>query len=497
MAQADSSVAGGITRSETVSDMAGSTSDSQQQTKLRGLRRLAALFLRATRPKHSQTVEPSTMPSAAAGMSRTNPPAASEIVQSDRLIDSADSDLKAVAHKDSTEPNTAVKESELKGMLRANFRPEADDDEPRHLLALNDVLGPRLRVNLNDQFAEMGSDATLPTVECGHCGGLPPGGLRILRADISGSVADRIGWLTIQGVKMELVSDHDFMLELNVASAPLSAEAESGAAEPCLAQSDTPGYYRLLLGRSEDCRHPQRRELTAAAVRAAMTEAVRRHLWGKEPRTSGPAVTLDSAVDSAIGLFQLVHGVGDIDCVPCVTVREDAAAPWLAALSARRRAAGWPGDALLARLAGVLHLVPVGPQADDVRLWRLSFSRPEAMLVRGLPPAARYCLMLLRLVRVYQRSRLADVSSYYLKTCVFWLCLQQPEAHWQDPLTAMRAVLDMLERAVSERFLPSFFWEELNVLRDPTPVRLAALRRAVRYFQDNLVFSLHVIFRMG
>ena len=426
------------------------------------------------------------MTPAAAGMARTNPPAASEIVQHEWILSvPADSDLKAfvhIAHEDPTQTNTAVIENELKNMLRAHFRPAAVeyDGDPPHLLALNNKLGGRLRAKLNDQFTEMGPDATLPTDECDHCGGLPPGGLRILRAVISGSVADRIGWLTIQGIKLKLRSDNDFMLQLNVAAAPLANEAESGAAEPCLALSDTPGYYRLLLGRSEDCRHPQRRELTAAAVRAAMTEAVRRFLRGKEPRTSGPAVTFRAAD-------------GDVDCVPCVPVREDAAVPWLAALSARRRAAGWPGDVLLARLSGVLHLVPVGPHADDVRLWRLSFSRPEAMLVRGLPPAARYCLMLLRLVRVDRRPRLADVSSYYLKTCVFWLCLQQPEAHWQDPLTAIRAVLNMLERAVAERFLPCFFWEELNVLRDPTPVRLAALRQAVRFFQDHLASSLHAI----
>ena len=429
------------------------------------------------------------MTSAAAGLARTDPPVAAEMAQDDSLSGSVDSGSKAQHSTDSevsTNSDTTVIENELKSILRAHFRPEADYGEPPHLLELNDVLGPGLRANLNEQLSEMGPDATLPTAECGHCGGLPPGGLRILRAVISGSVADRIGWLTIRGVKMELRSDHDFMLELNVAAVPLSAEAESGAAEPCLALSDTPGYYRLLLGRSEDCQHPQRRELTAATVRAAMTEAVRRCLRGTEPRTSGPAVTFRDRD-------------GDVDCVPCVPVREDAAVPWLAALSARSRAAGWPGDELLARLAGVLHLVPVGPHADDVRLWRLSFSRPEAMLVRGLPPAVRYCLMLLRLVRVYQRPRLADVSSYYLKTCVFWLCLQQPEAHWQDPLTAMRVVLDMLERAVSERFLPCFFWEELNVLRDPTPARLAALLRAVRFFQDHLASSLYAIFtkRMG
>ncbi|KAF0314164.1 Protein mab-21-like 3 [Amphibalanus amphitrite] len=271
------------------------------------------------------------------------------------------------------------------------------------------------------------------------------------------------------------------MLELNVSAAPLAAAAESGAAEPCLALSTVPGFYRLLLGWSAECRHPQRRELPAAAVRAAMTEAVRRHRPGAEPRVSGPAVTFDDG--------------GDIDCVPCVPVRCDAAVPWLAELRARPRPAGWPEDEVLARLAGPLHLVPVGPSTADRRLWRLSFSGPEALLMDALPAPARYCLMLLRLVRARNRLRLATVSSYYLKTCVFWLCQRRPEADWQEPLAAIRAVLAMLEEAIDEGFLPCFFWSEMNVIREPTPQRLAALRRTVHYFQQDLVPELSIIFR--
>ncbi|KAF0301941.1 hypothetical protein FJT64_025897 [Amphibalanus amphitrite] len=370
-------------------------------------------------------------------------------------------------------------EQRLGAVLRGHFRLEPSS-LPIHLKYIRQVLAPKLQRDLNAQLSALGRDATLPTDECGRCGGLPADGLRVERTTISGSVADRVGWITINRLKLVLHSDHDFMLELNVSAAPLAAEAASGASEPCLAPSDTPGFYRLLLGRSAECRHPQRRELPAAAVRAAMTAAVRGHCAGAEPRVSGPAVTFDD-------------GQGDVDCVSCVPVRCEAAVPWLAELRARPRPAGWPGERLLARLAGPLHLVPVGPGAADRRLWRLSFSGPESLLVRALPARARYCLLLLRLVRAHRRQQLATVSSYYLKTCVFWLCQWRPEADWQEPLAAIRAVLAMLEEAIDQGFLPCFFWSEMNVFREPTPERLAALRFTVRRFQEDLVHILYTL----
>ena len=154
----------------------------------------------------------------------------------------------------------------MNSLLRQCFRPEPDNGRPPpHLSYINNIFGPRLQLNLNVQLRKMGRASTLPTAECGHCGGLSPDGLRIQQTVISGSLADRIGWLTIHMARVPLHSDYDFMLELNVSTAPLAAEAESAATEPCLALSDTAGFYRLLLGWSARCRHRQRRELPAAA----------------------------------------------------------------------------------------------------------------------------------------------------------------------------------------------------------------------------------------
>ena len=49
------------------------------------------------------------------------------------------------------------------------------------------------------------------THECGHCGGPSPAGLRIQQTAISGSLADRIGWLTIHTARVPLHSDYDFI----------------------------------------------------------------------------------------------------------------------------------------------------------------------------------------------------------------------------------------------------------------------------------------------
>ena len=374
----------------------------------------------------------------------------------------------------------------MRHLLRVNYQPApaaaaADDSrpEPVHLQIFNDVYGPTLRRKLNAHLSELPAPGAAGEA-CRHCRPARP--LKIRSATISGSVADRVGWLSVDGQRVPLRSDSDFLLELDLSAAPLRAERHAAGDEPCVAPAAVPGYYRLLRGRRPRCRHPGRRELAAGAVRDALTEAVRRHRPGEvAPTVSGPAVSFCDAR-------------GAVDCVPCVAIRADAAVPWLAELRARPRHAGWPEERLLAQLNGSLLLVPVGPHEDDGQLWRLSFSRQEALLVRALPPPARYCLMLLKAARMGRRDRLLAVSSYYLKTCVLWMCQEQSEANWRDPLTAMGAVLNMLRRAVDDGVLPSFFCEEINVLRAPTAERLAEIRRALSFFQENLLSLLHDMF---
>ncbi|XP_043243766.1 uncharacterized protein LOC122392684 [Amphibalanus amphitrite] len=353
-------------------------------------------------------------------------------------------------------------EREVRHLLRLNFQPapasSADGrPEPVHLQVLNEVHGPTLRRQLNRHLAEV--PAAAGGEDCAHCH--PAGRLQIRSATISGSVADRVGWLSLHGHRLPLRSDNDFLLELDVSRSPLATEAAAAEGEPCVAPSAVLGYYRR---------------------RCAVTGAVRRHRRGEGPPTvNGPAVTFCDAG-------------GAVDCVPCVAVCASAAVPWLAELRARPRPSGWPEDRLLARLDRTLLLVPTGPHAEDDRLWRLSFSRQEAQLVRGLPPSARYCLMLLKAVKKERRDRLANVSSYYLKTCVLWMCQQRQETEWRDSLAAMDAVLEMLRQAVDDKVLPSFFCSEINVLRDPTDERLADIRRGIRYFQEEMLNLLHEMF---
>ena len=113
-----------------------------------------------------------------------------------------------------------VHEKRLEKILRRRFCPVADDGKPPlHLRYISQVLAPNLQRSLNAQLSELDRDATLPTRECSHCGGLPPEGLRVRRATISGSLADRLGWLTVGAFRLALHSDSDFMLELNVSNA--------------------------------------------------------------------------------------------------------------------------------------------------------------------------------------------------------------------------------------------------------------------------------------
>ena len=51
----------------------------------------------------------------------------------------------------------------------------------------------------------------------------------------------------------------------------------------------------------------------------------------------------------------------------------------------------------------------------------------------------------------------------------------------------------MLERAIDQGFLACFFWSEMKVFREPTPQRLAALRRTARHFREQLAPKLNTL----
>ena len=179
-----------------------------------------------------------------------------------------------------------------------------------------------------------------------------------------------------------------------------------------------PGFFRVVRRRTSGCRHQRPLPLSAGQVRRTLAAAVR--LSGPQPVTlHGPAVTRH-------------HHWFSVDLVPCLRAigGGGGGGGWLSELSARARPAGWPSPGLLCRLTARLQLVPVGPTPTDRRLWRVSFSRPEAELARALPTRARFCLMLLRGLRRRCRTEVPLVSSYQLKTCTFWLCERRPVAAW-------------------------------------------------------------------
>ena len=143
-----------------------------------------------------------------------------------------------------------------------------------------------------------------------------------------------------------------------------------------------------------------------------------------------------------------------------------------------------PGASAAGRLAPAAAAEPAegqpapGDQAGaayrgERRLWRLSFSRPEALLAQNLPPAAHFCLLTLRAVHSALGAEASLIAPHYLKTCVFWLCERRPPQRWTQTVSAMCTVLDTLRLFATAGFLPNFLRPSINVLARPN----AAYRR--------------------
>ena len=297
-------------------------------------------------------------------------------------------------------------------------------------------------------------------------------GLQVRRRDISGSVADHLGSATIDCQPYTFASDLDIMYELDLEVEFAGECPISGNVFVAHPSTNHVGFFSVRPDHAvprDFWRDEDGIPFLADTVREQFAEAARR-VGLSGVTVNGPAVTCQ---DPNVRL--------SYDLVPCLRV----AWPyqWLADFQQRPRPTGWPGPQLLDRLRGSLHLVTKPPYRGEIRLWRVSFSRPESLLAQGLPPAAHFCLLMLRAARSAVGAQASLVAPYYLKMCVFWLCERQSPERWEEqPVAAMCTVLDALRLFATAGFLPNFLRPGINVLGRPT----AAYRRRLYQQVTNL-----------
>ncbi|XP_078330641.1 uncharacterized protein LOC144624629 [Crassostrea virginica] len=118
------------------------------------------------------------------------------------------------------------------------------------------------------------------------------------------------------------------------------------------------------------------------------------------------------------------------------------------------------------------HLVPVGPKLGDHmdNEWRISFSVAEQLLVRSLNHSQFLVYGLLRLflkevLNGGQSENEQILSSYHLKTAVFWLVQLHPTLDWSQHnfLQNFWVGFKIILKWVYEGVCPNFFIPENNV----------------------------------
>ncbi|XP_070561637.1 uncharacterized protein [Ptychodera flava] len=183
----------------------------------------------------------------------------------------------------------------------------------------------------------------------------------------------------------------------------------------------------------------------------------------------GPAQTL--CVRTSVGKSANSDGEDTIyeqmvDVTLALTCTEwpSSAKPWIT----RERC--WPDDDIVKRIVKEgSHIVPKaypGAEGDLALDWRLSFSLAERTLAHTINEHQRRCYLVLKAFwrRYLQEPKV--LSSYHLKTALFWRCEKTPQHLWNKDTMAERFI-ELLEDLIAflrKKDIPNFFIPENNML---------------------------------
>ena len=142
----------------------------------------------------------------------------------------------------------------------------------------------------------------------------------------------------------------------------------------------------------------------------------------------------------------------------------------------RTRKYQWPTKELIQDIVNSgFEVVPIPSKVtltSDADLeWRLSFRTAELKLVQSFNDCQRYCFIGLKLiVKQVVKPKYPDedfLSSYIMKTVVFWLVEETHVSFWRKEnfTHCFRLCLDKLKICLEKGFCPSYFIPEYNLFR--------------------------------
>lgn len=98
--------------------------------------------------------------------------------------------------------------------------------------------------------------------------------------------------------------------------------------------------------------------------------------------------------------------------------------------------------------------------------WRLSFTNAEKFLVESWGNTEKYCYFLLKQFKCYYLPDQDIVSSYYMKTVMFWMCEALPREFWREEnlMKGYTLAMSILIHFLLKCEIPNFFIPENNMI---------------------------------
>ena len=166
----------------------------------------------------------------------------------------------------------------------------------------------------------------------------------------------------------------------------------------------------------------------------------------------------------------------------------------------RERKHYWPSENLINKIRKEdCHVVPVGDQTSKQPSldWRLSFLLGERELIWNFNDTQIQCYIILKLlikIYVYEKEEMKEqVSSYHMKTTVFWVSENLGISAWREDqlLHCVNRCLTYFSNCVKERRLDHYFYRKNNLLRhklEKSEDRQFVLDK-IQSIQNNLIVS--------
>ncbi|XP_060081883.1 uncharacterized protein LOC132561174 [Ylistrum balloti] len=180
---------------------------------------------------------------------------------------------------------------------------------------------------------------------------------------------------------------------------------------------------------------------------------------------TGPALSRVTSGMNNRGTFVMnkVDNVISIFCPVWPSVAEE----WIT----RKRSYGWPSNDFISKHTNCgCYVVPVGCKECDRQYldWRLSFALVEQALVLDFNSTQIKCLLLLKQLKTFVfQDKIGDIiSSYILKTIVFWVIEESPPDLWVPNrlLQTVKMCLNRIISCIQEDFCPNYFIRTCNLL---------------------------------